>query len=98
MTNLQTLAEQHIREHESRLKHIDELIGRARERVGEKPEVSAELEDLAKRREDLAVELDELRLQNVKDWDKEEIAKAGPMGVWDAVAQALEKLVERLER
>ena len=78
MSNFEHLAEQHIREHESRLKHIDELLGRARQGVAEEPEAGAELEDLAKERERLASDLDDLRLRDVKDWEKEEIAKAGP--------------------
>lgn len=98
MTDLQHLAEQHIREHESRLRHMDELLGRAREGAASKPEVKAEVEDFAKERDRLAAEVDSLRLRDVKNWDKEELSKAGPMGVWDAIAQALEKLVERLER
>jgi hypothetical protein len=42
--------------------------------------------------------LEEMRLKSLDDWREEEIEKAGPMGIWDAVAQQLEDLVERLER
>ena len=31
------------------------------------------------------------------NWETEEIEKAGPMGVWDALAIQAEHLVERLE-
>ena len=31
-------------------------------------------------------------------WRVNEIEKAGPMGIWDAVGQQLEKRVERIER
>ncbi len=98
MTDIQNLAERHIREHESRLKHIDELLGRAHERIAEKPEAGPEFEELANQRESLASELEALRGRDVEDWETEGIAEAGPMGVWDVVAQALERFVERLER
>lgn len=98
MTDLEHLAEQHIRQHESHLKHIDELLGRARKGVAQQPEAGAEVEKLAEEREKLASDLDDLKQRDARDWEKEEIATAGPMGVWDAVAQALEKLVEKLER
>ena len=99
MTNLEQLAEQHIREHESRLQHIDELLGRAQARAGaEQPEVRETLEEVTRERAKLASRIDELKLKSLEDWKTEEIEKAGPMGIWDALAQQLEKLVERLER
>lgn len=99
MTDIEQLAEQHIREHESRLKHIDELLVRAREGAGPgQPEIRPELEKLAAQREELAGHLERMRLRHRNDWRKREIELAGPMGIWDAVAQQLEKLVERLER
>ena len=101
MTNFKHLAEQHIIEHESRLKHFDELLDRAGKRsdkLTKQPEIETELENLRKERDRLASRVDELKLRSLEDWKKEEIEKAGPMGIWDAVAQQLEKLVERIER
>ena len=101
MTEYRKLAEQHIVEYQSRLKHIDELMERARKGAGEapeEPEVSRQLADLMEEREKLATGLERLRLKSLEDWREEDIEKAGPMGIWDAVAQQLEKLVERLER
>lgn len=99
MTNIEQLGEQHIREHESRLKHIDELMARAHAAAGpEQAEIGAELEKLAAEREELAGHLEKMRLRHFEDWQEKEIELAGPMGIWDAVAQQLEKLVERLER
>ena len=43
-------------------------------------------------------QLEELRLKSLANWREEEIEKAGPMGIWDALAQQIEKLVERLEK
>jgi hypothetical protein len=37
-----------------------------------------------------------LKQKAPKDWQDEEIPHAGPMAVWDIVAQDLEKLVEKL--
>jgi hypothetical protein len=51
-----------------------------------------------RRRDTLAGQLDELKLRDPSDWQEEEIEKAGPMGIWDAVAEQVEKLVERLEK
>lgn len=99
MTDVEQLAEQHIREHESRLKHIDELLARAREKAAQaQPEAGTELEKLTAQREELAGHLEKMRLRPVNDWQEKEIELAGPMGLWDAVAQQLEKLVERLGR
>ena len=49
-------------------------------------------------REELAGHLERMRLRSLEDWQEKEIELSGPMGIWDAVAQQLEKLVERLER
>lgn len=101
MNNITQLVEQHIREHESRLKHIDELLERARKIVVEQPkyaETGSRLADIARERDKLASRLDDLRLRSLQDWQEEELEKAGPMGVWDAVAMQLERLVETIER
>lgn len=99
MPHIEELVEQHIREQESRLKHIDELLLRARKNTDhEQPESNAELEKLIAQRDELAGQLDKMRLRPGNDWKEKEIELAGPMGIWDAVAQQLEKLVERLER
>lgn len=99
MTNIERLVEQHVREYESRLKHVDELMERARKASDkETPAVSEELSTLKEERDKFASHLEELRLKSLQDWREEEIEKAGPMGIWDALAQQLEKLVERIER
>ena len=99
MTKIAELAEQHIREHESRLKHIDELMARAHAGAGpEQAETGTELKKLTVEREELAGHLERMRLRSLEDWQEKEIELSGPMGIWDAVAQQLEKLVERLER
>ncbi|MCG8426556.1 MAG: hypothetical protein MI754_04265 [Chromatiales bacterium] len=101
MADVNKLAEQHIREHEVRLTRLDELLGQAEEKKAESTEDSQISEDLAvlrRERDKLASHVDELKLRSKENWQEEQIGKTGPMGIWDAVAQQLEKLVERMER
>jgi hypothetical protein len=87
MTSITHQVEQHILEHESRLGHIDELL----ERAGEVPGVAG----LKEKRDELAGQLDAMKQKTAEEWQHEELAQAGPMGVWDAVAQELERLLEK---
>ncbi len=96
MPDINQLAESHIKEHEARLKHIDELMeqaDKAKHAAEDSSEVSAELEDLKGERVTLANHLDELREQSAEEWAE----KGGPMVMWDIVADRLEKLVERIK-
>ncbi len=86
---------QHILEHEARLKHIDELMGQAHEKANH-PDARAELSELKGKRELLASQVAELKQKPREQWHESELEKAGPMGLWDIVAQQLERLVERL--
>jgi chromosome segregation ATPase len=99
MTKYSHLTEQHITQFESRLKHIDEILTQVQEGVeSEQHELTDELKELTSKREKLAGYLEEMRLKPSNEWQEKEIEQAGPMGIWDAVAQQLEKLVEKLER
>jgi hypothetical protein len=101
MTSIEHLIQQNILEHESRLKHIDELIERASNKIGKGAahvENRDSLASMAQERDKYHSWIDELRLKRLENWQVDEIEKAGPMGIWDAVAQQLEKLVERIER
>lgn len=94
------LAEQRIKEYDMRLHHIDELLEHAEERISltaEEEETGAQLEKLKEERDRLANWLYETKLKPSEDWRQEEIQEAGPMAIWDAVAQQVEKLVERIE-
>lgn len=100
MTDLNRLIEQHIREHDSRRKHFDELVEQARERVGESAEhkeARDQLAELMAERDKLIVRVDEFKLKSLDGWREEEIERFGLMGIWDALAQKLEDVVERLE-
>ena len=100
MKDIGQLAEQHILEYESRQKHVDELLVRART-ASEAPEhadIRDRLQQLEQEQDRLAIRLDELRLTNLDNWREEGIEKSGLMGLWDALAQQAETLVERLEK
>ena len=94
------LIEQRVLEYESRLKHIDELIDHAENHV-ESNELSSDVEDELKMiksmRDQLADRheyIDELSSSN---WQRETIEHAGPMAIWDTVAQKIEMLIERFD-
>jgi len=92
------LRSDHLGRYQARLKRLDELLARARQKQVETAEHEAELKKLAAKREELAGHLEQIEQIPAKDWQEEEIEQAGPMGLWDAVAQQLEKLVEKLEK
>ncbi|RMG29136.1 MAG: hypothetical protein D6721_06805 [Gammaproteobacteria bacterium] len=96
--SIDRLAEQQIRLHEARRKHLDALIEKIRSRLEGHPrqaEHEAALAELVARRDRLQVQIDELRMQHPDDWH-EEIEKAGLMGLWDILARDLEALLEKL--
>ena len=100
MTLIERLVDQHIMEHESRLKHIDELIERAHRasvELDERQTLESELEQYRKQRAELADKSVQLRAISLEHWREDMIRSAGPMGVWDVLAQKLEDLVERIE-
>ncbi len=98
--SLEQLVEQHVRAYESRLKHIDELLARARERADGLQEGTAELAELAeleRERERLAALVASYRRRAREGTEREVLEHLGPMIVWEEVAKRLEALVERLE-
>ena len=100
MTNKEQLIEQHIREYESRLKHIDELYDRAHEataHLDDAHETRTELQDYAVQRDRLRQKADEVKTMPVANWREETVQSAGPMAIWDILAQKLEEFVERHE-
>ena len=100
MTTKEQLIDQHIREYESRLKHIDELYERAHkatEHLDEEHETRSELQDYATRRHQLLQKTNEIKTMPVNNWRKETIQNSGPMAIWDVLAQKLEDFIERHE-
>jgi hypothetical protein len=99
MAKLNHLIQQHILEHESRLKHLDELLDRAHQGLAKTKDSDA-AEQLAKAkqaRDALSGRVEEYKLRAPDQWSEAEFEKTGPMVIWDTVAQQLEKLVERME-
>ncbi len=94
------LAEQRAREYDLRLRHVDELLDYADKELArtKDAETSALLKKVKDDRDKLAMWLEETKRTPPENWRQDEIRKAGPMGIWDAIAQQVEKLVERFER
>lgn len=96
-----SIADQRMREYDMRMHRLDDLLGQAENKVKQSPEqieAAAQLEQLKQERDRLAGWLDETRSKPLENWREDEIRKAGPMGIWDAVAQQIEKFIERFER
>ena len=100
MTTKEELITQHIREYESRLKHIDELYDRAEKataHLDESHDSHSELRELASERSRLQQETDDIKTISVKNWREDTMHASGPMAIWDLLAQKLEDFVERHE-
>ncbi len=93
MTNIDLMAEQHIKQYESQLKHIDEVMEKANKDINPDSDFSEELKELARHRIELADYIEELKDKAPFEWMEE----GGPMVLWDIVAQRIEELVERIE-
>ncbi len=101
MTTKEQLIDQHIREYESRLKHIDELYERAHkvtEHLDDEHETRSELKDYEAQRLRLKQKADEVKTMPISNWREETVQKAGPMAIWDILAQQLENFIERHEK
>ena len=99
MTATERLVTEHIREYESRLKHIDELFERAQqasENLDDDHALKSELGQYAQQRAELAREAERVKTMPVDQWRKELLKSSGPMAIWDILAQKLEDLTERL--
>lgn len=93
--------ERRINQYQANLRHIDELLSRAKEGAARMPaqsDVRARLEQAQSEREKISAHLEALRRMSSEQFSEQLIEQAGPMGVWDAVAEDLEKLVERVEK
>ena len=100
MTTKEQLIDQHIREYESRLKHIDELYERAHkatEHLDDEHDSRSELSDFATQREQLQEHHEEIKTMTPEKWREETMQTAGPMAIWDILAQKLEDFLERHE-
>ena len=100
MTTKEQLIDQHIREYESRLKHIDELYQKAHEateHLDEEHDSRSELQEYASQRHQLLQKTSDVKTMPVSNWREETIQNSGPMAIWDVLAQKLEDFIERHE-
>jgi len=99
MTTQELLSEQQ-EDYTSHLKHIDELLERARNGIAtasDSAELDAELSKLRQERNNLQHHIEEIKQQSMEEWQVKGIEEAGPMIIWDAVAKKIEGLIERIE-
>ncbi len=99
MTATERLVTEHIREYESRLKHIDELFERAQQasdNLHDEHALKSEIDQFAQQRAEFIKEKDRVKTMSVDQWRKELLTSSGPMAIWDVLAQKLEDLTERL--
>jgi aryl carrier-like protein len=100
MTNKEHLIEQHRLEYESRMKHIDELYQRAHEATGKLDsahDARTRLDELTAQRSLLQETTDSIKTMPLEKWREATARNAGPMMVWDILAQKIEDFVERHE-
>lgn len=100
MTDIDKVVEQHILEHQARLNHIDELLeraGEAEKTAGGQSPHSEELAALRRDRDEFSDQVRAMKEDPAAYWQKKVAGNAGPMGVWDAIAERLEALLERLQ-
>jgi hypothetical protein len=101
MNITEKLVEQHIREYESRLKHVNELFDKAAKVSGgldQGHELHGELKQFRKQHDNIANHADELKKIPFAHWREDMIRNSGPMGILDILAQKLEDVIERLDR
>ena len=97
MTTKEQLIDQHIREYESRLKHIDELYVQAKEateHLHDEHETHTKIDTYGELLADLQRKAEEIKTMHPDKWRTETAAGAGPMAIWDVIAQKLEDLIE----
>ena len=100
MSTKEHLIEQHIREYESRLKHIDELYQRAHEateHLDSDHSTRKELNRLGDQRAELEEQAEKVREMSLDELQHRIELSAGPMAIWDVLARRLEEFVERHE-
>jgi len=100
MSRQDHLIEQHILQHESHLRHIDEMLRKAREHVENAAlpaEAHEELAEIRRERERLAEHVAAMKRKTPEELARDTMEHSGPMAIWDAVARRLEKFFERFD-
>ena len=94
MTTSEKLAELSIKEHESRLKHIDELMDKAESAGVHDDNVKEELADIKQEREKMGDYVEGLKQKSPQQF----METAGPMVMWEIIAEKLEHLIEKIKK
>ena len=100
MINSKHSIHKHIRGYEAQLKRIDELCQRADQatrHLDEKHETRSKLKDYEKLRRQLAKKTETIKTMSLAHWREDIVRSAGPMAIWDVLAQQLEALLEKHE-
>lgn len=98
MEGWEQLIEHHIREYESRQKHMDELLERAEKEVEDRPELKGDLSAIKSKHDEMVDSVADFKQGKVDKHAVEAIETAGPMGVWFGLISELETLIEGLEK
>jgi len=88
------LAELSIREHEARLKHIDELMENAEAEKSQDKKVNDELATIRQEREKMSNYIEGLKQQSPQQF----MEAAGPMVMWELIAEKLEHIIEKIKK
>ena len=94
------LVNQHILEHEARLKKIKKLYKRAHKatrHLDDDHHLRSELSEFSAKKSELKKKVKDIKTMDIKNWREETVGQAGPMAIWDILAQRLEKFVEEHE-
>ena len=94
MTTPEQLAEMRVRKHEARLKHIDELMEKAEETAAPEQGIGDELSELKQEREKMGDYVAGLKQKSPQEF----MEIAGPMVMWEIIAERLEKLIEKIKK
>lgn len=100
MTFKDDRAEKLILEYQAKLEKIDALYERAHDMTASLAENAAaaeKLKALGERRSELEKQLEHMKTLDIGHWREDMIESAGPLAIWDIVAQQLEDFIERHE-
>jgi hypothetical protein len=90
------LAEQHVREWDSHLRHLDEMWEKARSAPSRPPEIDAQLMQIRQDRDEIAKALDALRHEPFDAWPKGARPPGGLGTTLETVGDELQRVVTAL--
>jgi len=94
MPTTDQIAEMSVREHEARLKHIDELMEKAEKAAIANEAINNDLAELKQQREKMGDYIENLKQKSPQEF----METAGPMVMWEIVAEKLEQLIEKIKK